>query len=1699
VSREELDALLQEAERSLAAAEPAQAGQVARRALECMPGNPDALRLLGTSLLLGERAEEAIPLLREALQAAPRDLRTLDALSAAYMTVEDPAQAEEIVRRALALDADLPVAHMRLGLALARQSRWSEAAEAYRTVTRLDPSIAEAHHNLGDACSKLYRFADAVGAFRRAVALDPGKAVTHNMLGIALHELRLWEGAGARYERAKALDPALEQASYNLGLLRVFLHEFEHAWQEYERRLKVELIRRGIRADTASVALYEALPRWRGPDDAVPEVAVWSEQGIGDQIIFSTLLPDLIEVGIPFRYEVDARLLPAYQRAFPRVRFVPLEDPPREVLQRADRVFLAGSLPGLFRTTRESFARQPARLLAALPERVAHYRKRLAALGSGLKVAFSWRSTRQDWMGAGKSAQLADLAATLTLPGAHFVDVQYGDTAAERSAFETAHGLRLTHFDDVDCYNDLEEVLAILEACDLVVTTSNATAHFAGALGKRTWLLYLEDRAPFYYWSHRGSHRCLWYPSVEIVTGLEYRDWPLLARAVAVKLATEMGVPVAAEGAGDVDGPLANAREWFDLGGAQWDQGKMTAAIASYRKALEVDPGYAEAWSNLGGALGAGGDNAGEIEAYLHAISVNPRLAPVWSNLGNALLEAGDVDEAISACRRAVEVDANHAQAHFNLGVTLRHAGRGEEALACFRRTLELEPGHAPARELLAAPVTGDHAQAEAAARQALAVRPDLPHAHLRLGLALANQGKLADSVPAFAEAARLAPHAAEAHFNLGDALIRLRRFPEAVAALRHALAVTPADASAHNFLGVALQELRLWEGAIARYERAAALDPSYAMARYNLGVARLYRREFERAWDDYERWLECPPLRAGARKDTASLALYEALPRWRGPQEPGVRSVAIWADQGIGDQILHSTLLPELVETGVPFHYEVDARLLPAYRRAFPQARFVALADPPGEALRRTDRVLLAGSLPAFFRRSVASFERQPPRVLVAAPERVAHYRQTLGVLGPGIKVALSWRSTRTDWLGADKNAPLADLAPLLRSPGAHFVDVQYGETAAERRAVEGATGVRLAHFDGVDYHDDLEEVLAILEACDLVVTTSNATAHLAGALGKRTWLLYPSKHAPFHYWIRGAAERSLWYPAVEVVTDVHLADWPSLARAAAVKLAAETGMPVAADGAGEADGPLANAREWFNLGGVQWDQGEMTAAIASYRKALEVDPGYTEAWSNLGGALGAAGDKAGEIEAYLRAISINQRLAPVWSNLGSALLEAGDVDEALSACRRALEVDPGFAAAWNNLGSALVAKGAHEEAVKACESALALVPEFAEARGTLGAALHGLGRHEEALSAHRRALAGNPGNARLHFNFGVTLQHCGRSDEAIAAFRRALEIDPHHAQTHWDLSFALLATGRFEEGWAEYEWRWRRPGAEARRHDFAPWAGDTSRPLRLLLWGEQGVGDQILYAGMIPELLASPLRATLEVDARLVSLFQRSFPGAAVVPQGAPADPAAYDAQVPLGSLGGRLRSSFESFPRHAGYLKPDAARTQAYRRRLLTGLPPDTRLVGVSWRSANREFGAHKSSALRDWIELLGVPGLRFIDLQYGDTTAERAAVAREAGVQLEHLSDLDLFNDLEGLAALVAACDFVITVSNVTAHVAGALGHPVWLLVPEGNGRLWYWFQDRADSPWYPSMRIHTRRHAQGWSDLLGEVARELAAS
>ena len=524
----------------------------------------------------------------------------------------------------------------------------------------------------------------------------------------------------------------------------------------------------------------------------------------------------------------------------------------------------------------------------------------------------------------------------------------------------------------------------------------------------------------------------------------------------------------------------------------------------------------------------------------------------------------------------------------------------------------------------------------------------------------------------------------------------------------------------------------------------------------------------------------------------------------------------------------------------------------------------------------------------------------------------------------------------------------------------------------------------------------------------------------------------------------------------------------------------------------------------EALNVRGVALQAMDRHAdALASFDLALAVRPVYAAALYNRGIALQALDRHDDALASYDRALASEPAYVQALRNRGNALIALGRYEAALASYERALLLQPGDAAAHDGLGIALHSMGRHEEAIASYDRALASEPAHAGAFHHRGRVLHALNRVEDALADYDRALAIKPDDAEACNSRGDALEALNRHAEALASYDRALAIRPDYAEARVDRSLALLKNGDFAGGWAEYEQRWRRKDFRKKNdRGFGQprWAGPAASGLdaKLLVWGEQGIGDEILYASMIPDLLAKGAELVIETDPRLVPLFARSFLPATVVPRLTPPHALTVDPsvrlQVPLGSLGRWLRPNGSAFPGRRGYLVPDAGRAATLRHNLVgqTAKP----LVGVSWQSKGGV--AHKNLALQDLAPVIAAADVTFVDLQYGDTGAERQDFRDRYGKEIVHLTDLDLFNDLEGVAALVHACDLIITSSSAVAHFAGALGKPVWILLTAGQGSIWYWFRDTHESPWYRSARLFRQPAPGDWASVVANITRELSA-
>nr|WP_246500040.1 tetratricopeptide repeat protein [Azospirillum soli] len=548
----------------------------------------------------------------------------------------------------------------------------------------------------------------------------------------------------------------------------------------------------------------------------------------------------------------------------------------------------------------------------------------------------------------------------------------------------------------------------------------------------------------------------------------------------------------------------------------------------------------------------------------------------------------------------------------------------------------------------------------------------------------------------------------------------------------------------------------------------------------------------------------------------------------------------------------------------------------------------------------------------------------------------------------------------------------------------------------------------------------------------------------------------------------------------------------------------AADAGSLMALAGALHAEGRLIEAADAYaealrldgqnplllnNFGLLLRDIGQPEDAVTCFEAAFALKPDYAEAYDNLG-SLKAAQGRTIEAEACHRAaLAYRGDMAAAWNNLGNAIKAHGRLDAALACWRMAVTLEPGRAEVYSNLGNGLRQRERFAEAERCHRRALLLMPSQAAANNNYGHALQGQLHHAEAARWFRRALALNPAYAEALSNLGLALQRLGDRVAAETAYGRALALQPELALAHFNRALLRLEQGDLTEGWPGYGWRFASGQVGAGRQPaMSAWRGEDLTGKRLLVWGEQGVGDTILFASMLEDVIVRARAVVIEVDRRLVPLFARSFPKASVREPTVLRD---CDLHVPMGSLARVFRPALANFPARPGWLVFDPVQATLWRDRLAS-LGPGLK-VGIGWRSQFiTEERRSAYVALDQWEPLFTLPGVVFVNLQYGDCEGELAAVEGRFGVRIHRWADLDLKDDFDGTAGLIAALDLVISPAMSVGELAGALGVPVWRF----GGRDWTQLGTGA-RPWFPTQRLFQPRAGEALGDVLAQMAQALA--
>jgi tetratricopeptide (TPR) repeat protein len=514
----------------------------------------------------------------------------------------------------------------------------------------------------------------------------------------------------------------------------------------------------------------------------------------------------------------------------------------------------------------------------------------------------------------------------------------------------------------------------------------------------------------------------------------------------------------------------------------------------------------------------------------------------------------------------------------------------------------------------------------------------------------------------------------------------------------------------------------------------------------------------------------------------------------------------------------------------------------------------------------------------------------------------------------------------------------------------------------------------------------------------------------------------------------------------------------------------------------------------------------GVVLVQVGHYDKALHlldrakaVKSNHYELQYNRANALFGLERYKEALQGYGRSIELKPNNGLAFLGQSNVLTKLEAHEHAATSIDCAIKLMPDYELLFFNRGNIMDALGKSEEAIRSFDRAIAIAPTYAQAWHNRANLLGLAKRFDEAKNGFNEVIRLNPQDYDAYVSLAATYLTLREFDDAIKTYEQVIALSPANAEAHNGFSHCLLQSGQFDRAWDEYSWRWDTKDYVSRRKLLTiqpPWSPDK-KPENLLIWAEQGVGDEIFWGANFKAAQKLANKLTVQTDPRLISLFSRALPDIQFVSSKESVPQTAYDAHLPMGDLGQALKLNAQSIQKFAGpYLKADAAKAKKMRAALC---PKGQKLCGISWKSSNKDIGAKKSMRLEDLLPALRLPGMVFVNLQYGDVAQEIADLKAEHGIEILQYSEVDNFNDLDGLANLIEACDVVLTTSNSTAHLAGALNQETINLVSFGGARIWYWLNEvNGRSLWYPSVKlVEQERDDDGWSAAVDRAVKHMS--
>jgi tetratricopeptide (TPR) repeat protein len=1700
------------------AGQPDQAAACFEQALVQDPAHPDALFLLGAVRITQQRNDAAEALIQRALRLRPDFPQALQGLADLWRGQGRIAEAHVLLRRALSLQPGNLAIRADLGSALYEAGRPEEAIPHFRAALARTPADGPLLVSLGRALRATGDFPAAEAAYRDALAITNEPEV-HNNLGNVLLARGNPEAAITAYRHAIAQRPDYGDAHYNLGMALLAAGRLADGWRECAWRLRTPKMR-------AAFGSLDDL--WSGEPMPNQTLLLRAEQGQGDTIQFCRYAPLAAN-------RSAARIILEVERSLTGLlagladEVIAQGDP----LPPFDRQCPLMSLPDVFGTTLDTV---PAAVPYLVPDatKVAAWQTRLNLL-PGLKVGLVWAGDpglgNTAMLDRRRSMRLAQLAPLAAVPDAVFVSLQKGAASAETRTPPAGMAL----LDWTGELHDFADTAALIGALDLVIGVDTAVIHLAGALGRPVWLLNRLDSE--WRWLLQGD-TSPWYPTLRIVRQTVLGIWDGPMQAVAEALAA---FPIPERGAPPAE-PLDPAIGVLLRDGlADQQAGRTEAALQRYQDVLRLDPDQPDALYLSGMYHLAGGHMEQGIALVQRALRHRPAFPAAQFNLGMAYHALDREADAIEPFQRAIELDPGMAEAHAALGGSLHRLARMEEARDSFRRSLELRPDDA-ATLLNYGVVLQALLQFEDAItcyRRAIALQPVNVDAHNNLGTALAALHQMDAAIESYRRALALDAGHAQTHANLGIALLQAGRYAEGWPEWEWRVHTTQGRQEDRGFAQPA------WDGSpipgqTLLLHAEQGLGDTLQFFRYvPLAVERSGATVVLEVQPELFRLLEGQGIVA------------RVVPRGR-PLPAFDRHCSLASLPSVFGTTL------ETVPDDVPYLRVSRSTALAWRARLDGVADFVAEGDLPVDAAasvmpgRMAARSVVTPSTAAYPVTAESSTAHPVMGERVAAPPVMADSIAAHPVMGERVAAhPVMAESIAAHPIMGERVAAYSVMAESITAHPVTGERVAAYSVMAESIAAHPVTGERVAAYsvmaESIAAHPVMGERVAaysVMAGEGPPSTTGDAGSGKvmdggpSPAMTMSGQCLAPVSTAPIStapiptavvraapvpaatnpprpplrvgiVWAGNAGLGSKTHNPVDQQRSLPLSALAPLARIPGVALISLQKGPAAAQAHPPPDG--IRVHDWT---GELTDFADTAALVACLHLVITVDTSV----AHLAGALGrpvwllnrhhpdwrwllgredspwyptlrqfrqtTRGDWAPVIAAVTGSLARMAAGPPEDEPFdhGNERFRQGDYPAAAAAFRQAIALQPNHAGARGNLSVALLTQLRPDAAEKQARQALQAAPESQPLRLRLGIALHALGRVPEAIVCLREACDRRPDDADAHSALGNALAAAGALEDGIAAHRRAVALRPANDLLRANLGYVLLQAGHWAEGWREHEYRADRPA-------LAPpaqrWRGEALGRGVLLLRSEQGFGDVIQFCRFAPIAAARAGVPTLLTAPRALRTLLGSLPGITIVPPGTPLPDGR---EIPLLSLPLLFGTGEATIPAQVPYLQADPQHVAAWRDRLAAW--PGLR-VGVAWAGnpglgRGSLYATDRRRSLPDGAlqPLAVVPGISFVSLQVGP--------APSPGLPMQDwTSELTNF---AMTAALIQALDLVIAVDTAVAHLAGALGRPVWLL--NRFDADWRWLRDRDDSPWYPTLRQFRQAEPGDWAGVMTRVAAAL---